>query len=294
MAIIKPVDESKIIIQPLPSYSLNGHSVSILRLDAIHPIISGNKWYKLKYNLEEAVLQKAKGILTFGGAFSNHLIASAAAAYANQLPSVAIVRGLQKDIQDLNPVLSQCEAYGMELHFVTRSEYAQKESPVFMDRLKNDFPDFFIIPEGGGNELGRKGMSLMLPFIPQDFTHILLSVGSGTTLVGLRNVLPKHQIILGFAPMKNGLYLNDSLNSFLLPEKDSNWCIVDRFHMGGFGKITAELRSFMSEFETEHHFPLDRVYTAKMMMGLKVLLNESFFPTNSKILCIHTGGLTGN
>jgi 1-aminocyclopropane-1-carboxylate deaminase len=292
MAIIKPVDESKVFIQSLPYFNFKEHHISMLRLDVMHPIISGNKWYKLKYNIEEAIRLKAKGIISFGGAYSNHLIATAAAASANHLPSVGIVRGLE--VQPLNFVLKQCQHYGMNLHFISKQSYAQKETEEFLTHWHALYPHHYFIPEGGANVAGRKGIDAIAAMIPSSFSHIILSVGSGTTLIGLRNNLDLKQQIIGFAPLKGGVYLEQELASFLLPEQNFNWCINDQFHFGGFGKITEELSLFMKEFKQEYDIELDRVYTAKMIWGLRQLLQENFFPKGASILCIHTGGLTGN
>ena len=294
MAIIKPVDESKIFIQDVPHFGSEEQQISMLRLDAMHPIISGNKWYKLQYNLEAAIQQNCAGILTFGGAFSNHLIATAAAAQANNIESIGIVRGIPEPQNKPNSVLQQCQDYGMKLVFISREEYAQKDSLPFLEQLNNHYPQYYIIPEGGANEAGRKGMQAMMNHIPKAFDYIVLSVGSGTTFAGLRNVLPVHQHLLGFAPMKGGKYLTEEIKRHIQSQQDVHWEIIDRFHFGGFGKTTNELNSFMQEFTEQYGFELDRVYTAKMMFGLKQMLSENAFPAKAKILCIHTGGLTGN
>lgn len=294
MAIIKPVNEANIVVQDLKGFAKDAAiQVQMLRLDAIHPIISGNKWYKLKYNIEEAFMQKAKGILTFGGAYSNHLIATAAAAYHADLAATGIVRGIHSSGQ-LNPVLQQCTDYGMQLHFVSREEYNLKEDIVFQQSLLHLYPDYLLIPEGGANEAGRKGAGEIADFIPSDVSHIILSVGSATTFIGLRNALPLEQELLGFAPMKGGVYLKAEVEQHLLPHKNDRWQLNDAYHFGGFGKITPELMEFMSGFKQQYAFDLDRVYTAKMMMGLQHKLQEGYFPKGSKILCIHSGGLTGN
>lgn len=294
MAIIKPVDESKIFIQELAHFGSEEQAISMLRLDAIHPIISGNKWYKLQYNIESALQQNCAGILTFGGAFSNHLIATAAAAQANNIESIGIVRGIPEPQNKPNFVLQQCQDYGMKLIFVSREEYAQKNSVAFLEKLNKAYLQYYIIPEGGANEAGRKGMQAMMNHIPNAFEYIVLSVGSGTTFAGLRNVIPSHQHLFGFAPMKGGEYLTEEIKRHIQAQQDVHWEITDRFHFGGFGKTTNELNSFMQEFKQEYGFELDRVYTAKMMFGLRQMLSEKAFPSQSKILCIHTGGLTGN
>ncbi|MES2477998.1 MAG: pyridoxal-phosphate dependent enzyme [Bacteroidota bacterium] len=294
MAIIKPVNEANIVVQDLKGFAKDSTiQVQMLRLDAIHPIISGNKWYKLKYNIEEAFRQEAKGILTFGGAYSNHLIATAAAAYYAGLAATGVVRGIYS-LNQLNPVLQQCTDYGMQLHFVSREEYNLKEDANFQQSLLQLFPDYLLIPEGGANEAGRKGAGEITDFIPSDVSHVLVSVGSATTFIGLRNALPSGQELLGFAPMKGGVYLKAEVEQHLLPQKNIHWHLIDEYDFGGFGKITQELTDFMSEFKQQYGFDLDRVYTAKMMKGLQHKLKEGYFPQGSKILCIHSGGLTGN
>lgn len=290
MAIIKPLSEEAIVIQDLPAFASDPTiQVQMLRLDAIHPIISGNKWFKLKYNIQEALQQDAKGIVTFGGAFSNHLIATAAAAYYAGISSVGIVRGIYSS-DTLNPVLQQCAEYEMQLHFVSRSEYAQKnESDVQLL-----FPHHFIIPEGGANDAGRKGAGEIAAFIPAEYSHILVSVGSATTFIGMRNSLPVEQHLMGFAPLKGGVYLKEVIEQHLLSYQNKNWQLTDAFHFGGFGKINPDIICFMDDFRQRYGFELDRVYTAKMMMGLQQKLAEGFFAKGSKILCVHSGGLTGN
>lgn len=294
MAIIKPLSEQNIFVQDLKGFaSVATIQVQMLRLDAIHPIISGNKWYKLKHNIQEALQQEAKGVLTFGGAFSNHLIATAAAAFHSGLASVGVVRGISAP-DKLKPVLQQCTEYGMQLQFVTREEYAQKSEFSFQQQLLLQFPQYFIIPEGGANHAGRKGAGEIATLIPADVSHVLLSVGSATTFIGLRNALPPEQQLLGFAPMKGGVYLKETIEQYLLPHHTKNWQLTDDFHFGGFGKITPGMIDFMNDFRQQYGFELDRVYTAKMMMGLQQKLEEGFFAKGSKILCIHSGGLTGN
>jgi 1-aminocyclopropane-1-carboxylate deaminase len=296
MAIIKPIQESNIFVQELPLFAngASGVSVSMLRLDAIHPIISGNKWFKLKYNIKEALAHHLDGVLSFGGAYSNHLIATAAAAHAAGLNSVGIVRGVPANTDSLNDVLCQCKDYGMQLHFISRAQYALKNEPSFLSELQNQYPNHFFIPEGGANEAGRQGAAEIAQLIDKAFTHIVLSVGSGTTFIGLRNALPQHQHLLGFAPMKGGAYLKEEIKHYLNEPKCAHWALTDQFHFGGFGKSNNDLSFFMQEFEHQYGFSLDRVYTAKMMFGLRQLIAENKYPPDAKILGIHTGGLTGN
>lgn len=303
MDIISPIDESKAIIQQLGFAQLDNcfdliqHGCqaeqrrSLLRLDLIHPVISGNKWYKLKYNLAAAKEEGYTTILTFGGAFSNHLIAAAAAANYFGMQSIGVVRGMEPQ---LTPTLKHCQAYGMQLHGVSRDVYKQKENNAFIEDLRQQFNHPYIIPEGGANEAGRKGSAAIAALIPRDYTHICVSVGSGTTLAGLREALPVTQQIIGFAPMKGGIYLQEEIAKNLSPAQNKNWSVTDRWHFGGFGKINPQLTAFMQAFKSQTGVELDRVYTAKMMYGVQELLAENVFGTNARILCIHTGGLQGN
>ena len=163
-----------------------------------------------------------------------------------------------------------------------------------MASLKQQFGEIFIIPEGGANAEGRQGAEDIANYIPGTYTHICVSVGSGTTFIGLRNALSQEIKLLGFAPMKGGVYLAEEIRQFLQIEKDHKWTIFDRWHFGGFGKANEELLAFMNDFYRNARIPLDIVYTGKMMYGVKDLLAENYFPSGSKILCIHTGGLQGN
>ncbi|XZF15767.1 1-aminocyclopropane-1-carboxylate deaminase/D-cysteine desulfhydrase [Chitinophagaceae bacterium MMS25-I14] len=283
----------KIPVQPLHSnWWYEGRTqVFMLRLDMTDPVISGNKWFKLKYNLQEARDKGIDTILTFGGPFSNHLIATAAAAHKYGLKSVGIVRGME---EQLTPTLKECTSYGMKLHGVNRETYSRKEEPAFLLELQQHFPDAFIIPEGGANDAGRKGVAEIARFIEPQFTHICVSVGSGTTLAGLREALPVTQQIIGFAPMKGGKYLEAEIAAQLSPEQNKNWRLTDEFHFGGFGRINTTLTEFMSNFEAQLSIPLDRVYTSKMMYGVQQLLHRGDFGDDAQVLCIHTGGLQGN
>ena len=276
--------ESKIKIQKIAIDGVRCE-VDMLRLDLIHPVISGNKWFKLKYNIEHALKNGYSSLLTFGGAYSNHLIATAAAAKESGLESIGIVRGHHAK-ENFTPTLLQCRSLGMQLHFISREAYKVKEKS---GEWSSQFPEACIIPEGGSNELGRKGAEEITSYITKSYTHVAVSVGSGTTFAGLRNALPETVALLGFAPMKKGAYLADELS----PGK-TNWLLTDEYHFGGFGKWNEKLIAFMNTFYERHHIPLDIVYTSKMMYGLQAQLLERHFPDDAKILCIHTGGLQGN
>jgi len=288
------MDESKVIIQPLNKhwYANKVATVDVLRLDLIDPVISGNKWYKLKYNLQYAKEQDYKSILTFGGAYSNHLIAAAAAAQQYGIPAIGVVRG--NDGTGLTDTLKSCITYGMQLHFISREEYAGKDDVEWLKQLSLQFDGPLIIPEGGANEQGRLSAGDIAAFISPGYTHVLMSAGTGTTFIGLRNALPASQQLSGFVPMKGGAYLKDEIISHLLDEQNVNWQLFDQWHFGGFGKWNDELVSFMNDFYNVNNIPLDIVYTGKMMYGIRELLAGDFFPLSARILCIHSGGLQGN
>lgn len=284
-------DFSKIPTQKIvfsPQHVFSKISVAMLRLDLLHPVISGNKWFKLRYNLAFAQSHQFKTVLSFGGAYSNHLIATACAASAAGLRSVGIVRGVYA-AQNKTETLQHCEALGMQLHFVSREEYAQKEDEKWLQQLREKYPDTYIIPEGGNNELGRKGIAEIATLISPDYTHVAVSVGSGATFAGLRNALPESIKLIGFAPMKQGSYLAQNIATI-----KQNKELKDEFHFGGFGKWNKKLLDFMNEFYAQQHIPLDVVYTAKMMYGVQTLIAQNYFPEGAKLLCIHTGGLQGN
>ena len=287
------IDDRKAVIQPLRKfwYGNKVAALDMLRLDLLHPIVSGNKWYKLRLNVDAAGEQGYKTILTFGGGYSNHLVATAYTAHKFGLASIAIVRGRY---DKLTPTLEDCVRYGMELIFVTQEDYKNNQEPDWLRGLVNHFDELYIIPEGGANERGRTGAGLISWHVTSTYTHILLSVGTGTTLIGLRNKLPAGQQILGFAPMKQGNYLAESINTHLHEDKRACWQLFDRWHFGGFGKWNNQLLQFMNDFYSEHHIPLDMVYTGKMMYGVQELLNDNFFSVSDRILCIHSGGQQGN
>ena len=287
------IHEDKVTVQPLNEAWYGGKvaALDMLRLDLVHPIVSGNKWYKLRLNILYAQDHGFKTIVTFGGGFSNHLIATAYTAKKAGLNCVGIVRG---NYPTLTPTLLACKEEGMQIIFVTKDDYERQHEPQWATELVAHFDETYIIPEGGANEWGRKGAGLITRFIKDTYTHIAVSVGTGTTLTGLRNKTNTQQHILGFAPMKGGNYLTDHITPHLLPDHNANWQLIDNWHFGGFGKWNDSLIAFMNDFHTQNNVPLDIIYTSKMMFGIQQLISENFFPLDSKILCIHTGGLQGN
>jgi len=256
----------------------------------IHPEVSGNKFRKLKYNLEAVVREGFEGVLTFGGAFSNHIAATAAAGKLLNISTVGIIRGeeLAKDI-DLNPTLSYAKASGMDLEFISRAAYRNKNEVSFLKSLNIKYPNFYIIPEGGTNARAVRGCSEILTEKDRDFDVICCAVGTGGTISGLINSSLPHQKIIGFPALK-GAFLNEDIRKFA---KHSNWELCTDYSFGGYAKVNQELIQFINQFKNDFGIPLDPVYTAKMMFGIDDLVKKGFFSRSTKILAIHTGGLQG-
>jgi 1-aminocyclopropane-1-carboxylate deaminase len=265
------------------------------REDEIHPFVSGNKFRKLKYNLEEAILQKKQTLLTFGGAFSNHIVATAVAGNQNGFKTIGVIRGqelglnLSKTLEN-NSTLREASKNGMQFEFVSREIYREKSSEEFLNQLKEKHRDFYLIPEGGTNDLAIKGCEEILTKNDTNFDYICCSVGTGGTISGLINSIKEHQKIIGFPALK-GDFLKDEISSLAKPS--SNWSLQTNFHFGGYGKINSELIRFINQFKEETGILLDPIYTGKMMFGLLDLIQKDKFPINSKILAIHTGGIQG-
>ncbi|WP_295118197.1 1-aminocyclopropane-1-carboxylate deaminase/D-cysteine desulfhydrase [uncultured Chitinophaga sp.] len=262
---------------------------AMLRLDRIHPEIQGNKWFKLKYNLQAAEQAGKKRILTFGGAYSNHLAAVAVACKLMQWPCTAIIRGERPPV--LSYTLKKAGEIGMELQFISREYYSNKEQRDW----EAMFPEHYIIPEGGHNALGAKGCEEILSLAPTaSFSHILCAVGTGTTLAGLINAAKPGQQVWGISALKGALSLQTEVAGLLNAGATSNWQLLHHFHEGGYGKITPAVISFMNSFFTETGIPLDGVYTGKMMLALKKLVEQGLITEGDSVLCIHSGGLQGN
>jgi 1-aminocyclopropane-1-carboxylate deaminase len=260
--------------------------VTIKREDLIHPFVCGNKFRKLKYNLLAATAENKKTILTFGGAFSNHIAAVAYAGKANGFRTIGIIRGEELwDKVSENPTLQWARDCGMQLEFVTRSDYQSKNIAAFEDQLS----DIYIIPEGGTNALAIKGCEEILTKSDAQFDYICCSVGTGGTIAGLINSILPHQKILGFPALK-GDFLKDEIRNFV---KNKNWALINDYHFGGYGKVTSELVLFMNGFFGRNQILLDPIYTAKMVFGVMDLIQKDYFPEHSKILMIHTGGIQG-
>jgi 1-aminocyclopropane-1-carboxylate deaminase len=264
--------------------------VKMLRLDKIHPVISGNKWFKLKEWISIALGSSKKGIQTFGGAYSNHLVAAAFAAKEAGIKSRGIIRG-EKGIKE-SPTLLEAEGYGMEMIYVPRVEY--RDPAALMQRYP--LPDgWILIPEGGKGIQGVKGAAEILDLVPDlhQFSHICCAVGTGTMLAGICNAAAPHQQVTGISSLKGTDVISLEVKSWLSdPELVFN--ILFDYHFGGYAKHPAELINFMNQFYLQTGIPTDIVYTSKLMFGIHHLITMGYFRNDSKILAIHSGGLQGN
>jgi len=260
------------------------------REDKIHPFVSGNKYRKLKYNLLEAKKNGFDTLLTFGGAFSNHIAAVASAGNALGFKTIGIVRGeeLENKVSE-NSTLNFAKHNGMQFKFVSRGLYRNKTSESFLNDLKDIYGDFYLIPEGGTNKLAVKGCEEILTVEDKTFDYICCAVGTGGTISGLINCSKPSQQVLGFPALK-GDFLKEDISKFAT---QTNWELITDYHFGGYAKINKELVAFINQFKIENEVSLDPVYTGKMLFGIIDLINKNYFPKGSKILAIHTGGLQG-
>jgi len=268
----------------------NNIRLTVKREDLLHPHISGNKFRKLKYNILEAKAKNKSCLLTFGGAFSNHIAATAAAGSEYNFNTIGIIRGeeLVSKIGE-NPTLSFAQAKGMKLEFISREAYRNKTENYFIESLREQFGDFYLVPEGGTNELAIQGCEEILDEGDIGFTHICCAVGTGGTISGIINSALPHQKVIGFPALK-GAGLSDDICKFA---RKGNWELAEGYHFGGYGKVTEELITFMNDFYSTSGILLDPVYTGKLFFGVIDLVRNGYFPENSDILLIHTGGLQG-
>ncbi|MGZ3849218.1 MAG: 1-aminocyclopropane-1-carboxylate deaminase/D-cysteine desulfhydrase [Flavisolibacter sp.] len=278
-------------IDPLPSLYKFHTRVDVMRLDLLHPVISGNKWYKLKEYLKEAKQQSKTTILTFGGAFSNHIVATAAAARLEGLKSIGIIRGERPSV--LSPTLVEALHYGMELHFVSRADYRNKLIPQQM--VNQHGGTLYRINEGGYGVKGMEGASAILEKVKaQVYSHILVAVGTGTTLAGLTLACGLGQKVIGVSVLKNNFSLQQEIETLLPPGKERLFTLLHEYHFGGYAKYNQSLLRFMNDWYRENGIPSDFVYTGKLFFALDDLIRKSYFPPEARILVLHSGGLQGN
>lgn len=265
-------------------------SLFIKREDLIHPFVSGNKFRKLKYNILQAKAENQSVLLTFGGAFSNHIAAVAYAGKEQGFETIGVIRGDElRDKISENPTLSFAQECGMRFEFVTREAYRHKTETAFIEQLQVKFGSFYLVPEGGTNDLAVKGCEEILTEFDAHFDFVCSAVGTGGTISGLINSALPHQKVLGFPALK-GDFLQNEIHKFV---NNKNWELITDYHFGGYGKVTTEFIEWMNWFYAQTGIPLDPIYTGKMVFGVMDLIQRNYFPPKSKILMIHTGGLQG-
>ena len=274
----------------IPILNKNGVELFLKREDLIHPEISGNKFWKLFFNIENYQSKKVENplLITFGGAFSNHIAAVAKVGNLENIPTLGIIRGdeLENNWQE-NPTLKLASEIGMKFRFVSRENYRDKEG--LTKNLLEEFPESCIIPEGGSNELAVKGVQHMLNIETKQFDYLCSAVGTGGTLAGISKYCNENQKIIGFSVVKD---LQQSENILHWSGK-KNFELIDA-SFGGYGKIKDENICFINDFKRVYEIQLDAIYTGKMMQQLIKMIEENYFPNGSKILAFHTGGLQGN
>lgn len=293
-AMLLPLKESENQTVVFNTTKGNKLDLTIKREDLLHKHISGNKYRKLRYNLEEAYRLGLNTIVTFGGAYSNHISATAAAANELGFKSIGIIRGDElagsKETIDYNPTLSLAAAQGMQFEFISRSLYREKETTEFLKQLKEKYGNVYIIPQGGTNKLAVKGCTEILTESDTEFDLITCAIGTGGTISGIINSAFSHQKVWGFPALKDD-FLENEIKKYTFGQ--SNWELIKTYHFGGFAKINAELVNFINDFKTQTGVSLDPIYTGKMIYGLADLLDKGILNKNQKILTIHTGGLQG-
>ena len=273
----------------------------VLREDLINPTISGNKWRKLFYNLQEARHQGKNQLLTFGGAFSNHIAATAAAGKQFGFKTIGIIRG--EEHLPLNPTLQLAYENGMQFHYVDRTFYREKKYDVlFLETLKEQYGDFYLVPEGGSNAFAVKGCTEIIKNINIDYDIICCACGTGGTIAGIIASVDETKQVIGFPALKGGEFLKNDIQQLLADYQQQfsveinhpNWSLNTDYHFGGYAKRTPELIDFVNDFYQNHSIPLDLIYTGKMLFGIYEMAKMSAFFNGKKIVAIHTGGLQGN
>ena len=270
-------------------YLNNEIEVFIKRLDLIDPFISGNKLFKLKHNVDRALLEKKNMLITFGGAFSNHILATAAYAKKKNIDCLAIVRG--EEYSELNPLLTLAKEYGMNFCFVSRKEYAKRNDNNYVSELIRKYKKAFIVPEGGNNKLGVLGAEEILETQDKSFDYIICPIGTGATLSGIVNSSNISQKVIGINCINDTKDINKNISQ---KTNKNNWEIINEFNFGGFAKFDNLLTEYLKKFKLNYKITLDLNYTTKMFFGFEKLIERRYFHRKSKVLLIHTGGTYGN
>ncbi len=282
-----------ITIDPITSFSSSNIESSMLRLDKLHPIVSGNKWFKLRYYIEEAISQSCSTIASFGGPYSNHLVALAYAAKENNVKSIGYVRATKEDA--ITPSLQEALAYGMQLEFIGRTNFQEVKNELLKiaQHRSIDNDSTYFIDEGGYGTIGAKGAATILNENCKEYTTIIAAVGTGTMLAGLINAAEAHQDIIGIPVLKNEASIETEIKN-LLKDSSKPFTLIHNFHQGGYAKTNPALFTFMNQLWTSEKIPTDIVYTGKLLLAIDSLLKDNYFKAGSKILVIHSGGLQGN
>ena len=304
---IDPITIDPMTIDPITSFSSSVVESSILRLDKLHPIVSGNKWFKLRYYIEDAIANKATTIASFGGPYSNHLVALAFAAKENNLKSIGYVRATKEDA--LTPSLQEALAYGMQLEFMGRTHFQAIKNDLLKANKNIDYNNssnnegindgftieqgVYYIDEGGYGALGAKGAATILNEYCKNYTTIIAAVGTGTMLAGLINAAEAHQNVIGIPILKNEVSIEIEIKT-LLKDSTKQFTLLHNFHQGGYAKTNPALIAFMNQLWETEKIPSDIVYTGKLLMAVDSLLKENYFKAGTKLLVIHSGGLQGN
>ena len=276
-------------IQAVPSFCLKGIQLAVLRLDALHPIVSGNKWFKLKYYLQQAQEENADTIASFGGPYSNHLVALAFAAKKYNLQSVGYVRSNEEE--PITPTLLEAKQYGMHLKFLGRNNFQLLKTELFENNVTSNT---YFVDEGGYGTLGAKGAATILSNEKTNsYSHIICAVGTGTMMAGLINAAKPHQHVIGIPVLKNEATIRNEITQ-LMTNKETPFTLLHDFHLGGYAKTNQAQFDFMNLLWATEKIPTDMVYTSKLFMAVKSLLANNYFSPTAKILMIHSGGLQGN
>ncbi len=280
-----------------PEIASYGVRVLVKRDDLIHPVVSGNKWRKLKYNLAAARRQGHHTLLTFGGAYSNHIHAAAGAAAAAGFNSIGVIRG--EPHEPLNPTLAFAERVGMRLHYMDRARYRLKQTTPVIAELRRRFGDFYLLPEGGSNGLAVHGCSEIVDELRGagwTFDAVVCACGSGGTLAGLAAGLPRDALAVGVAALKGGGFLRGEVQR-LLEESGRQaccqWDVALDYHCGGYARLNDNLVRFVRSFTARHGIPVEPIYTGKMFFGLYDLIRNGYFSRGETVVALHTGGLQG-
>lgn len=295
-----PIDEETLkfeersIIQniKLPNLGVK-HNLYLKRDDLIHEKISGNKWRKLKYNIIEAKEKGIKRLLTFGGAYSNHIHAFAYAGKLFGFETIGIIRG--EFANENNSTLTESQRFGMKIFRVSKEIYKDRNSVIFHKKLKEQFGDIHIIPEGGTNYIALKGAAEIVNDEAKEFDYICAASGTGGTVAGILLGSSLHQTIISVPILKNGLFIKSIIESFMREYgvTKTNFQVIDNYHLGGYAKFNFELFRFIQEFYYLNGVNLDPVYTGKLLFSIRELIKTGYFPKEKRILAIHTGGLQG-